>query len=547
MATPHVAALAALMWSEAPHLSATDIVEILKATCRQPEGDPRLTFLDAAGNISTGRGIIDAYAALCELKTRVCLVLDRSESMDKSTGIDGLTRLEILKIVAGDLIDLVDIGSSLGIISFNENHDEVVPLSLVENPVTTPNEYLGIKVVPNKRVTWRNRVNFLKAEGFTSIGNGVIAARTMLGQLGPPGQPGQPAQPGQPSQPSQPSQPAQPAQPGLPGQRNQRKAIIVLTDGQENRGPYLEDLPIFPDDIPVFGLGWGSPGNIQPAGLLSLAENTGGYLVMADQFDQDWFQTISKYLTQIVGEISGYETVLDPAGKIKAGETDNFDFLLGDTDTSAEVIIIKPADKPLELRVFSPDNKPWKDLRTWTPSSGRVLRSRFSLPGDYLAESRNYYGKWKAEVSMPEGSPEVDEVPYTLLVRARSTLKMKCRIRQSALVPGSTLELQIDLTEGGIRLGSPAKVSVKVMDPTGKQHDVEPDHREAEGLNYSFITHDQGIYQWQVKANGDSNGGKQFQRECLLTGAVWPQKVSDTPPPDPRPDPDLNDGVVKGG
>ena len=149
MATPHVAGLASLLWSEAPHLSAAEIVKLVQGTCREPASAAKSTFIDpATGEENFGMGIIDPYAALKRVKTRICLVLDKSGSMGEASGLAGMTRLDAVKSMVSGLIDVIDVGTGLGILSFNENSTITSPLEVIEIPDDDPETYLGQTAVP---------------------------------------------------------------------------------------------------------------------------------------------------------------------------------------------------------------------------------------------------------------------------------------------------------------------------------------------------------------------------------------------------------------
>jgi len=128
-------------------------------------------------------------------------------------------------------------------------------------------------------------------------------------------------------------------------------------------------------------------------------------------------------------------------------------------------------------------------------------------------------------VSLPPDYRGRDEVPYTLLVQSRSQLKMRCRIGQDSHLPDSVMTLNVDLTEMGAPLRSPAAMVVQVTDPGGKTRQLDQVSGESGELLFSYPGKDPGIYHWLIRATGASNAGTPYQRECRLTGAIW---TSDT-------------------
>jgi subtilisin family serine protease len=493
-ATAHVSALVAVMWSEAPHLSAAEIVDVLKSTCRRiPEDDHEL--MASFGN-KPGHGIVQAHEALQKLKTRICLVLDRSGSMTRAAGIGGKTRLEILKAAAAELVNLVDVGSSLGLVSFNETAELINAPQLIEIPKPGTG-------ATDDRTALINSIDSLTAGGSTSIGAGVVKARSALDAESPP------------------------------------QAVIVLTDGDENHTPYLSTLPGGPGEIPVFAVGLGTADSLQPEGLMTITEKTDGYVLLDDQFATGDSQTLTKFLGQIINEISGAEQATDPAGTIQPGHEQDFTVLLGDADTSAEIFLVRPPHAPLEIQVRAPaggDSLP--ETRTWTSGDGRITRCRFSLPGSYLKEAADYFGEWRIILSLSEdafaswvndgegmGSMRTtysqEGLPYTIWVSTRSRLKMHCRVKQSGFTPGSTMTLHARLTEDGKSVPWPEVPAVSVVGPDEKPIEPEIDNSHDNRIEYTITAREPGIYLWNIVARGSEESGRVFQRERRLTGAVW--------------------------
>jgi subtilisin family serine protease len=498
-ANAHVSALAAVMWSEAPDLPASDIVNALKSTCRAPKLTDLSSYLD-----NYGHGIIQPYLALQKLKSRVCLVLDRSGSMGQASGIDGMTRLEIMKIAAGNLVDLVDIGSTLGVVGFNHFSDTVQAPLLIEVPIPEEETLEGEEPVDDKREILKDAIDTLGSGGLTSIGAGVLQARDMLEDLSTP------------------------------------KAIIVFTDGEENWAPYLSTLSTGPDEPRVYAIGMGSPDTLQPDAIMELVEKTDGYMVISEYFEDPDSLVLTKFLSQIIAEISDTPAASDPSRRIHPGRENEQEFqvLLGDRDTSAEIVLITPPLAPLKVRVLSPSGTPWPDVDSWTSGSGRVTRCRFSLPPGYVKNATTHHGEWKMIVSLPKGdfakwldslgenNPAADifgrkGVPFSLMVNTRSSLKMKCRVKQSTYTPGSDMTLSVELTEGNHPFKSPFTLDVSVTDPTGVLHELKLDSDGGAVSSFSWRANDAGVYQWEIRAKGTGGSGKFFQRECRLTGAVW--------------------------
>jgi Mg-chelatase subunit ChlD len=492
-ATAHVSALAAAMWSAAPDLEAKAIVAALKATCRDPATSVMETF---GGN--KGHGIVEGYKALKKIKTRVCLVLDKSGSMSEASGIGGKTRLDLMKTVANDLVDLVDVGSSLGAVAFNESAETVHDPAVIEVPAAAAG---GVEV-PGSRAEIQSEIDALEAGGFTCIGAGVKDALAKLGELDSP------------------------------------RAIIILTDGRENWAPFLSAVAV-EDGTKIYAIGMGTPEVLQPSGLETITENTDGYLILSENFTDGDGAELTKFLVQIIGEITGTGTVLDPVRRIQVNQTHEVQVVLGEADTSAEIILVKAGSVPLKLYVVAPNSDEAVAIDAkWTSDSGRVARYQIALPASHVAGYQDLLGDWRIQVALPmkdylawvvnrgdfnptERNVDRPGLPYALSVNSRTTLKLHCRVRQSGYVPGSMLTLQVDLMEHGLPVDWPFELEVSLQDRHQNDITLERATGEASGSAYTALAQDVGTYKWIVWARAGAESPYRFQRECRLTSAIW--------------------------
>lgn len=493
-ATAHVSALVAAIWSAAPDLAAADVVTALKSTCRDPASGVMETY---GGN--QGHGIVQAYEAMKRIKTRVCLVLDKSGSMSESSGIGGKTRLDLMKTVARDLVDLVDVGSSLGVVSFNEAANTIHVPAVIEETAAAA----GGVGAPGSRTEIQNEIDALEAGGFTCIGAGVKEGLTKLGTLDAP------------------------------------RAIIILTDGRENWAPFLSSVVVAADEAKIYAIGMGTPEVLQPSGLLTITENTAGYLLLSEDFAAGDDSELSKFLVQIIGEITGTGTVLDPVQRIQLDQTHDEQVVLGEADTSAEIILVKPGPVPLRVQISGPNSDQAVVVDPeWKSASGRVARYRIALPASHVADYADSLGEWRIEVSLPkkdylawlmtQGAADTSArhvarpgVPYTLAVNSRSPLKLRCNVSQSGDTPGSSLSLRVELMEYGAPVDWPYELEVLLQDRHQNDIPLEVLTGEISERNYTALTHAEGTYHWTVRARSGTGSPYRFQRECRLTSAIW--------------------------
>jgi len=79
------------------------------------------------------------------------------------------------------------------------------------------------------------------------------------------------------------------------GATNPNKAMLVLSDGNENTDPLITDLPTGTINQTTFAIGFGLPGQVSDPILSQISANTGGYLlVTGDMTDDDERFTLAK-------------------------------------------------------------------------------------------------------------------------------------------------------------------------------------------------------------------------------------------------------------
>ena len=100
--------------------------------------------------------------------------------------------------------------------------------------------------------------------------------------------------------------------------------------------------------------GWGEPSVINPAALISLTDNTGGYVVMTGNISSDEYFTLAKYYLQILAGVSNEDIVLDPDGHLQPADTIEFPFDLNRGDSGADVILLCPAPDVMRFDLITP-------------------------------------------------------------------------------------------------------------------------------------------------------------------------------------------------
>jgi len=163
--------------------------------------------------------------------TDIAIVLDRSGSMSLPTK-DGGTRLDAAKQAAALFADLLEDNKNhkLGMVSFSTTASDPPDMPLTN--------------VPGAPAAISQALSGLVADGFTSIGDGLQKAQTLVSS-GP----------------------------------EARKAILLLTDGMENTNPSITTILPTLGDTHVCSIGLGTPGTIDGPKLRDLSERQGGIYI----------------------------------------------------------------------------------------------------------------------------------------------------------------------------------------------------------------------------------------------------------------------------
>lgn len=230
----------------------------------------------------------------------VTLVIDRSGSMAGASGTGVGNRLDNAKEAADMFADLLEEGRSdggvnrIGIVSYSSDASNAA-LNLPLQDVTVN--------LRDPAGAFATTLGALSPGGSTSIGAGIVAA---VNQLCPGG--------------------SCATHVPAPGE-NERKAVLLLTDGRENRAPCLEAgcqagggaaIDYLTLDVAqLCAVGLGNAASINGELLTILAEKQGGiYLNDTDAAGTDLKDFFAKCFAQLTDEFIG----LDPSGTLAASD-----------------------------------------------------------------------------------------------------------------------------------------------------------------------------------------------------------------------------------
>jgi hypothetical protein len=431
--------------------------------------------------------------------TGVVFSLDKSGSMNAPAGTGG-TRMQLLHEAAARCIELIRDGSGAGMVSFDHDAYPGKPLQAFQ-PATT------------HRADVLAAVNALSAGGATSIGDGVELARSTLNA----------------------------GAAGFDG-----RALVVMTDGLENQPKSLSAVAGSIDSR-TFAIGLGTAQQVSTAALTSIANGTGGYLLLTGPLtpSTDSYFLLSKYFQQILVSVTNENIVIDPSGLIGPGDRVRIPFELAEADIDATVVLF--VDVPvvqLELETPAGERLAEADLSALgaqlSHGTGMTF-CRFGLP--LPVGSGAHRGTWHVLLSVDrarlkreltrlareqegEGSKlEVERLQahgarYCVTVSSWSNVKMNARLTQSSFEPGARLRLDAALTEYGLPLPRRAAVEASLRRPDGMTVVLPLDEEVPGAYGAELVASQEGVWQGSVRARGKTHYGSAFSREQLVSAAV---------------------------
>lgn len=444
---------------------------------------------------------VPIVADVVELETAaIALVLDQSNSMNEPSGIaPGVERSDVLRFSAPPCIDVTDANHSALVMSFDHDPHLLRGLTAVDAAGRILlNSAIG-GYMPN-------------SEGWTAIGEALNYAH---GQLDPVTD-------------------------------HDIKAIVILTDGEENHGPH-DRLSI--DDVAglinerVFAIGLGTPGNIQPAKLQQLCAGNDGYMLITGELNPDAYFRLAKYYQQIISGVTNQDIVLDPDGWVHSGSIVRIPFWVSETDITARAVLLTDNPHSVIFGLETPSGEivtptmvsPMLEFRIG--SAVEMYRVSLPLP---IGATQAHVGKWKALIGLGKrrpgqlthgfGSAALGSARYSLSVHTFSNLRMRASLSQSHNEPGATIFLRAELTEYAVPLRNSASAWAEVTWPGGAVVNVSLPRVGPGVFEGSFVATQPGVYQCRIMAAGKTMRGQPFTREQTLTGAVWRNGNDPRPP-----------------
>ena len=471
----------------------------------------------------TGEEFVIALTAntIARPTAAIVMVLDQSNSMNFDSGIaPDIEREHVLKFSAPTAVDVIEDDHAMAVCSFD--HDAHPGIGM------TPAAGVGKLTINGAIASYAPNPN-----GWTSIGEGVAFAHGILD----------------------------------PVTGYDVKAMVVLTDGQENHGPhtrrYITDVADLIASLNghVFAIGLGRAEVLNPAALQALCNGNNGYMLMTGDLTPDAYFRLAKYYQQIFAGVTNNEIVVDPEGIIRPGQEHRIPFWLNEADITAKGILLTPAPYAIHFVLESPDGDiidpavagahPMASFEV----GGQVSLYRVGLPIP-LGPNNAQAGRWYARLKVDERLykrylASLDNYPtlyataaahgirYSFNVHAYSNLRMKARLAQTSNEPGATMTIRAVLTEYGVPVAARATCRAELVRPDNTGATLAMPEVESGVFEATTPAILAGIYRFRILAEGRTLRGRPFSREQTLTGAVW--RGGDNPPPTLKDDPNVRD------
>ena len=385
------------------------------------------------------------------------LVLDRSGSMNDDRG-DGISKHQSLKEAAGIFVDVMLEGDGVGIVRYNQDAQQLQQVA----PLGDPGDPFGARQDTKDVINGPD----LAPGGATSIGDGIYEGRQILA--------------------------------GATSSYDV-KALVVLTDGNENRARWIADVSAEIDER-TYAVGLGRPDNTSAPALQTISGNNGGYLLVTGPISGDNRFILQKYFLQILAGISNADIVLDPSGALTPEREHRIPFQLTEADSAIDVILLTDHPRAVDFRIQTPNGfilEPWRALAdtamTWKLSDG-VVYYRFPLPVELEHARYDHGGTWhallrigKPRTERPDGQrPPLAGEHLATHVPANLTDRLAWRARPEAIgrhSEGVEIARRIPPRTG--------RDPLSVVDMTGTAENVVAGRAAGTGgtLPYSLLVH----------------------------------------------------------
>lgn len=427
------------------------------------------------------------------------LVLDKSGSMDFPSGIPGKRRIDVLHDSAPTFVELLGNQDGVGVVAFDQDASLSTPVAQAGSLGFGAGRAAAVATIAN---------HVTNPAGSTSIGDGVgLGHDTLAVTAG-----------------------------------YQRRAIVVLTDGEENASKFISDVAAKIDDR-VFAIGLGTVNQLNPIALNRLVNNTGGYMMLTGPLTASEQFRVAKYFLQILSGVTNNQIVVDPDSYLAPGDTVRVPFSITDADTSMDVILLSQYRRLIDFSVEAPtgdiiDPASVSSLVGSEFVAGTSLDAyRLTLPAVWQTHGA-HRGVWNAVVRLGDirrpglaaqlrDAPQhraadlAHGIPVSITVQAESSLTMSAHATPRSAEPSTTIDHDVRLRQLDIPLDTTCSVELEATDPNGVTTSQSLPLTAPGAFAAMTSAPIGGVYTFRYLARGLSLAGAPFMREQVRTVAVW--------------------------
>jgi hypothetical protein len=451
--------------------------------------------------------------AIAKPTVAVMLALDQSGSMNDPAGTSGDIRVNILKEAAIRFMEVIPANDGVGLIRFDT---DAYPINDATYPGFAVTRITSDSMFDAARVGGISAVNnhATNLAGATSVGDGVFLARQVLN--------------------------------AVPAADYDHKAIIVFTDGLENRAQSIADVTGSIDNR-TFAIGLGNEMQVNTSALTALTNGTGGYLRLTGSLSastDDYFR-LSKYFLQILAGVTNNNIILDPNGYIAPGSTVAIPFFVNEADIDCTAILM--TDFPVvDMKIKTPggdiiDMANAGGLAINYQASDRTRYYKFNFPVGF--PTGNHGGKWHVLLNINDNDYKkalnglrqgkgmfahartvlgTHGAKYSVMINTYSNLKFDAKISLNSMEPGAVVTLHSNFTEYDLPVEKRAVVDVIITRPGGAVQTLRLNELDGGVYENSFVANMAGTYNCRFMAKGITLRGTRFTREMTLDAAVFP-------------------------
>ncbi|GEA87702.1 tyrosinase family protein [Cellulomonas cellasea] len=444
------------------------------------------------------------------------LVLDRSGSVSLPSGLPLKSRMDVLHDSAPLFVALLDATDGVGVVRFDVDASPATPVAPAGPMIGGAGRLLAADAITDTVVT---------PGGLTAIGDGLELAAAQLA--------------------------------AVTGQYDST-ATIVFTDGHETADKTIAAAASSVHSR-VFGIGLGTPEQLNPIALSDLADGTGGYVMLTGNPGVHDQLLLQKYFAQVLAGATNAAVVVDPDGFVPVGGRSVEPFRLTSADIRTDVLLLGEMVGVIDVEVVAPDGTSVTAGAGAEEAVGDAYRALRVVPADVLVPP-TAQGRWQVVLTVDRGrlkrwltdlrhrldaledrelaaqvlrlvtlAIDTHGVPYTLSVQARSALNLGVAVSQASRLPGSSGLVRATLTDSGVPLRHSVSVRAHVTPPAGAPWEQAMPSTGPGAFTTSVATTTSGVYRVLVRASGADLRGDRFTREELRTLAVW-ARGDDTPP-----------------